>query len=216
MITKYLCLLLLTTTACFAQPPTTNSITPTEPKGFLVFEIERYLYSTRNGKGEQDGDLKQSFKVPLTPEFMANFKELPGQNSSGTGFYCRAGNSKSDSTGTGFMWWIRRTADHRWAINMWGKGTEAIAGVKLNSANCNVSQNVTIRNWEDLDMNYMLSFFSKDKGLNVSFTAKYLTAQEMKTAGPIPTAPVETADHSIIFKSENPAQSPIQIECGFQ
>jgi len=53
-----------------------------ETNGFLVIEIARLTYSDATNKS----CIKQSFKIPLTEEFMLNFKHVPSQNSSGTGF----------------------------------------------------------------------------------------------------------------------------------
>jgi len=183
-----------------------------EPNGFLVFEIDRYTYESG---GIEKSHIKQAFKIPLTEEFMSNFKNVPSQNSMGTGFWCSGGNVKNDNGGTRFMWWIHQTADHRWSINMWGKGFETVKGVKVNSWNPSASQYLTIKKWEDLDMAYMLSYVNKYDGLNVSFKVKYMTAKDIQTGGPIPAAPVKKADRSDLFKGDDISNSSLQMSCGF-
>src|SRR6266853_94413 len=173
----------------------TGIVGAVETNGFLVFEVGRYTYNSRDGR--QSGPcIQQRFKVPLTEEFMLNFKHVPGQNSSGTGFCCQGGNLKTSEGSTRFMWWIRKTADNRWAINMWGEGVETIKGVTMSSRNPKTSQNLTIKRWEDLDMNYMFSY----AGMNISFTAKYVTAKDIEAGGHIPAAGVQKADHSELFR----------------
>jgi hypothetical protein len=187
----------------------TNTITATnlsvETNGFLVFEVERVSW-------HNDGsEIKQKFKVPLTEEFLSNFKHLPNQNSSGTGFCCSGGDG-----GTQFMWWIRKTADNRWSINMWGEGLETIDGITVSSRNPKSSQSLVIKRLEDLDMSYMLSYLNKFDGINISFTAKYVAAKDIDADGSIPTAPVQKADRSILFKGDDLKNYPLEVSCLFQ
>jgi len=182
-----------------------------ETNGFLVFEVGRYTYSVTNNRAT--GPLiQQRFKVPLTEEFMSNFKGVPGQNSEGTGFCCAGGNLKTSEYSTGFTWWIHKTADNRWRINMWGEGVETINGVKFDSPRPTVSQDLTIRHWEDLDMSYMFSY----PGMNISFEAKYVAAKDIDADGPIPAAPVRKADRTELFKGDDLKQYPLEISCIFQ
>ncbi|MDB6024068.1 MAG: hypothetical protein JWM68_291 [Verrucomicrobiales bacterium] len=185
-----------------------------ETNGFLVFEVERYtfppVYTTKGST--KSSHVSQKFKIRLTEEFMANFKNVPSRNSSGTGFCCAGGNLKSSNGSTRFMWWIRKTADHRWMINMWGEGVETINGVMVSSRNPKTSDGLTIKRWEDLDMSYMHSY----DGMNISFTVKYVTAKEIEAGGPIPAAPVKKADHSDLFKGDDLRKLPLEISCDFQ
>jgi hypothetical protein len=187
-----------------------------ETNGFLVFEVERLTYNGRTN----ESNIKQSVKVPLTEEFMSNFKHAPSQNSSGTGFCCAGGNLKTSAGSTRFIWWIRKTADNRWAINLWGEGVETIRGVTVSSWNPKTSQTLTIKTWEDLDMSYMLSYggaLSPSGGnMNISFTVKYVTAKDIDADGPIPSAPVQKADHSQLFKGDDLSNLPLEISCLFQ
>ncbi len=128
----------------------TGMVGAVETNGFLVFEVERLAYTGRTN----ESDIKQSFKVPLTEGFMSNFKHAASQNSSGTGFCCAGGNLKTSAGSTRFTWWIRKTADNRWRINMWGEGVETMKGVTMSSRNPKTSHNLTITRWEDLDMGY--------------------------------------------------------------
>ena len=178
-----------------------------ETNGFLVFEVERY---TKGATSESK--IQQKFKVPLTEEFMSFFKKSPSQSSSGTGFCCNGGNLKASEGSTRFIWWIRKTADNRWGITMWGEGVETIKGVTITSRNPKASQNVTIKKWEDLDMGYMLSY----EGMGISFKAKYVTAKDIEADGHIPAAPVQKADHSELFKGDDLNSFPLEIRCLFQ
>jgi hypothetical protein len=184
-----------------------------ETDGFLVFEVERYTYPPAFTEGPTNSShIQQRFKVPLTEEFMSHFKNVPSQNRSGTGFCCKGGNLKTSESSTRFMWWIRKTADNRWSINMWGEGFETIKGVTMGSRNPRTSQNVTIKRWEDLDMSYMFSY----DGMNISFKAKYVTAKDIEAEGTIPAAPVQNADHSELFKGDGLSNLPLEISCLFQ
>jgi len=188
----------------------TGTVGALETNGFLVFEVDRNTYSDRDGR--QSGPrIQQRFKVPLTEEFMSNFRN-PRQNSSGTGFCCRGGNLKTSAGSTGFTWWIRKTADNRWSINMWAEGVETIKGVKIDSPRPKVSQNLTIKRWEDLDRSYMLSY----AGMNISFAAKYVTAKDIEAGGHIPAARVRKADHSELFRGDDLSNLPLEINCLFQ
>ena len=182
-----------------------------ETNGFLVFEVDRYTYSVTDGRASGPR-IQQLFKVPLTEEFMSNFRKPPSRNSSGTGFCCAGGNLKANEGSTRFMWWIRRTGDNRWRINMWGEGYETINGVKTDSPRPKVSQNLTLKRWEDLDMSYMFSY----AGMNISFTAKYVTAKDIEADGHIPAAPVQKADHSELFKGDDLSNLQLEIRCLFQ
>ncbi len=180
--------------------------------GFLVFEIDRYEYNA----GTKVSEVRQRFKVPLTERFLSNFKNGPSQHSAGTGFYCNGADLKTDTGSTRFMWWIRKTADGRWAVNMWGSGVETIDGRKEVSRNPCATQSLVIRRWADLDMRYMLSYVNGYHGLNVSFQAKYLPSKRLRSLGPVPTALVNKADGSLLFKPGNSAHYPIELHCGFQ
>jgi hypothetical protein len=202
---------LLWTLAFICFSPSTHAAG--EAKGFLVFEISRYTY-TQGTKGASNID--QKFKIPLTEEFISNFKRVPSQNSAGTGLWCSGGGINTIEGSTRFMWWIQKTTDHRWSINMWGEGVETIKGVKVQSRNPKASQDFRIKNWEDLDMQYMLSYVNNADGINVSFKAKYVSAQEMAAEGFIPTAPVQKADRAPLFKGDDLSKFPLEIHCGFQ
>jgi hypothetical protein len=124
-----------------------------------------------------------------------------------------SGDLKNGKGTTQFMWWIRKTTDDRWSINMWGEGVEMVKGVPISSRTARASQNLTIKKWEDLEMNYMLSY---DNGLNVSFKAKHVTPEDIKGLGPIPTVPIKMADRTILFEGDDLKNSPVEISCGFQ
>src|SRR5215469_9254119 len=85
--------------------------TASDTNGFLVFKIERQAYKTGTAPNPQ---IEQSFKIPLTSEFLSNFKNLPTQNSEGTGFNCNAHFDKPQNGDAGFSSWLERTSDHRW------------------------------------------------------------------------------------------------------
>ena len=213
-----LCLtLVLSVGFILSRADETNSITSTnsavETNGFLVFEIERFAYAEGHKGGSE---IKQKFKVPLTEEFLSNFKHLPSQHSSGTGLVCAGGNSNANDGKTHFLWWLQKTADNRWAINMWGEGDETINGVTRSSRNPAVSQSLIIKRLEDLDMTYQQSYVYNYDGINISFTAKYVAAKDIDADGTIPAAPVQKADGSILFKGDNLKNYPLEISCRFQ
>lgn len=184
-----------------------------ETNGFLVIAFERYSYSVGNTHASQ---IQQKFKVPLTEEFMLNFKNAPSQHSMGTGFCCVGGNLKTNKGSTHFSWWIRKTADNRWSINMWGKGFESIKGVTVNSWNPTASQSMTIKRLEDLDMTYMLSYENEYDGISVSFKAQYVTAKDIEADGPIASAQVQKANQTLLFKGDDLTNLPLEIRCVFQ
>ncbi len=192
----------------------TGVVGAVETNGFLVITIERLAYA---GPTNQS-DIKQSFKVPLTEEFMSNFKHVPSQRSSGTGFWCNGGDLKTIDGSTRFMWWIRKTTDNRWRINMWGEGVETINGVTVSSHSPKTSQNLIIRRWEDLDMSYMLTYGGNlsPSSMNISFRARYVTAKDIEADGPVPAAPVQKPDRSKLFKGDDLSKFPLEIRCGFQ
>jgi hypothetical protein len=199
--------------ALFAAFSFTRLEAQTNADGYLVFEIDRYTYDMGKPGGT---DVKQSFKVPLTAEFMAQFKHTPNQNSSGTGFLCAGGSPKPDSGETSFMWWIRQTVDHRWAINMWGEGFETLDGTPMQSHNPVVSQDVVIKHLEDLDMQYMLSYNGKDTGMNIAFKVTYVPARDIDANGVIPVAPVKKADGKDLFPGDDSSKLPLKLHCLFQ
>jgi hypothetical protein len=173
--------------------------------GYLVFEVERHSYSSGN---THPPDIHQKFKVPLTEGFMSNFKHSPNQNS--------GGNVKTNQGSTRFMWWIRKTADNRWRINMWGEGVETINGFTASSRNPKTSQNITVNRLEDIDMAYLLSYLNNLDGINVSFTAKYVSSEDIKTEGNIPAAAVRKADGTELFKGDDLKNFPLEVSCIFQ
>lgn len=185
----------------------------TGTNGFLVFDIERYTSAAGN---THVSDIHQKYKIPVTDEFMSNFKRVPSHISAGTGFWCNGGNLNDGDGDTRFMWWIQKMDDHRWSINMWGKGFETVNGLKLNSWNPCVSQYLTIERWEDLDMKYSLSYNNQYDGLGISFQAKYVAAEDLKAEGPVPTAPVKRADQSVLFQGDDPSHFQLKINCAFK
>ena len=189
-------------------------LTAAETNGFLVFEIDRYTYTADHPKDTKQ--VRQRFKIPLTAEFLANFKHTPSQNSSGTGFCGAGGNLKSAAGGTRFAWWIRQTTDHRWAINMWGNGVETIDGIQISSRSATSTQCQTIKRWEDLDMSCQLSYVQHYDGINVSFTARYVAAKDIDAEAPILAAPVKRADHTVLFPGDDQTDSPMDFSGLFQ
>lgn len=185
-----------------------------ETNGFLVFTIERGAY----GEGRPSGGsvVRQKFKVPLTEAFLSNFKHVSSQNSMGSEFYCGGGNLANSPGSTRFTWWLHKTADGHWSIRMWGAGFEIIKGVHLNSENPSVTECVTIKKLEDLDMSYNLSYVNMYDSVGISFGAKYMSDKEIQAAGFIPTAPVKKADHSDLFKGDISTNYPIMFQCAFQ
>jgi len=184
-----------------------------ETNGFLVFEVSRYTSAEGHSGGSE---IKQKFKVPLTEEFLSNFKHVPCQSSGGTGFCCSGGNLKTDESSTRFTWWLGKTADNRWSIHMWGEGFEKVSGLLLDSKDPSVTQCLTIRKLEDLDMSYNFSYVNKYDSIGVSFVAKYVTAKDIDNDGPIPLAPVRKADHSELFKGDDSRNYPLKVSCIFQ
>jgi len=185
-----------------------------EIKGYVVFEIDRGPYQLSKGSTPE---IKRSFKVALSDEFLARFRHKAGQNSSGTGFCFNGGNLTNVPDSTRFMWWIRQSSDGRWAINVWGKGSEIIDGVKISSWNPGSSQSLLIRNWEDLDMSSMLSYDGADShGLNVAFTVRYVPAKDLPQEKQIPTIPVHGENRSELIKGDDLSHCPIGASCSFQ
>ena len=99
---------------------------------------------------------------------------------------------------------------------MWGEGVETINGVTASSRNPKTSQNVTVKRWEDLDMSYMLSYLNNYDGINISFTAKYVSSEDIKAEGNIPAAAVRKADRTELFKGDDSKQYPLEVSCIFQ
>jgi len=184
-----------------------------QTNGFLVFEVNRYSYAQGSGTGSH---VKQSFKIPLNDEFLSQFKNVPSQHSSGTGFYCGGGALKEVAGSTAFAWWIRKAKDGRWEINMWGEGVETIDGMELHSRNPKTSEYMTIKRWEDLDMTHMLSYNGKGHGMNITFKARYVAAKDIDSEGMIPALPVKKADQLELFKGDAVDKCPLQLRGGFQ
>jgi hypothetical protein len=182
--------------------------------GFLVIEINRYAYSMNSGRSTSD--VTQRFKVPLTDEFLSNFKYGPTSERMGTGFSVSGGNLKAANGSTGFAWGIHRMTDHRWSIGMWGGGTEKVNGRELGMGNPGCSQDIVINKLEDLWMRYMLSFGNVPGGLNVSFTARFESAKEMQSEKPMAVPPVKKADGTMLFIGDDQSKQPINLECQFQ
>lgn len=177
-----------------------------DTNGFLVFKIGRLAYSTTNGSAISP-EIEQAFKIPLTPEFLSNFKHLPiPWKSQGTGFCCGGRIEKIPDGGfnVGFTWWLERTSDHRWHIHIWG------------SMNPTATQSVTIKNLEDLDMSYLASYVNMTNGVNESFDVKYMSADAIQHEGPIPTASVTRADRSELFKADRLTNCPEVLSGLFQ
>jgi len=175
-----------------------------DTNGFLVIEIERVAYNPTNGAAT-DPEIKQSFKIPLTPEFLSNFKNLPNDDRQGTGFWCGCHFANLRDDAPSFSWWLERTIDHRWHAHMWS-----------NAGNPSVTQDVAFKGLEDLDMFYQDSYVNIGKGVNVSFSAKYMSAEEIQHAGTIPMFPVKKADRSELFAGDSSTNCPIVMSGGFQ
>ena len=188
-----------------------------EPKGYLVFGIDRFVYLGSDTKGMET---KQEVKVPLTAEFMANFKNLGNQTRMGTGFYCL--NARLDGNGgTGFAWNIHKTNpyDNRWAITVWADGGEEINGARATARNPSVQENFVVRNLEDIEMNHMVSYsggLNPRGGVNVSFSVKYVSADDHKTLDSIPAAEVKKANGKVLFKGGDAASSSGHMSFSFQ
>ena len=178
--------------------------------GYLVLQIDRYTWKAANKDAK---DMKQSFKIPVTDEFRANFKRLPAQNTSGTGLCCSGGDLTSMPGSTRFMWWLERTTDQRWHVHMWANGVEKVDDRPLNSRNPSVTQEATFKTLEELDLSYDLSYVNDYDSLGVSFSVKYVPAKDL--AGSIPTLTVLRADRSCLFQGEA-TNAPIQLNGSFQ
>jgi hypothetical protein len=185
-----------------------------QTNGFLVFEIERDAYSTN---GRTVSDVTERFKIPLTDEFLSNFKHGPiPYQSMGTGFLCRGGVPAGKSGGMSFAWWMHRTKDHRWYINMWSDGAEKVNGRVMGMGNPSCSQEITIAKLDDLWMRYTLSFVNIPGGVNVGFTAKFEPAKDIVSEKTMLTPPVKRADGSMLFIGGDQSKQPINLDCLFQ
>jgi hypothetical protein len=65
-------------------------------------------------------------------------------------------------------------------------------------------------------LSYGGGFNSSGGDMNISFTAKYVTAKDIQADGPIIAAPVEKADHSELFKADGSSNLPLELSCLFQ
>jgi hypothetical protein len=173
-----------------------------ETNGFLVIEIDRYPYSKPDGKPTEP-EIKQSFKIPLTTEFLSNFKNPPNDHSTGSGFCC--GGQFNNHQDTGFMWWLNKTSNNRWHAHMW-----------MTASNPSVTQGLTFKSLEDLDMFYEQESVNNSGGVNVSFSAKYVSGEEIQHGGSIPTIPVKKADQSELFRGDSLTNCPIAASGSFQ
>jgi len=178
-----------------------------ETNGFLVIEISRYAYGTTDGKAAEP-EIKQSYKIPLTAEFLSNFKTPTNDHSKGNGFCCVSRFEKPQDAG--FMWWLEKTTNHRWYAHMWAS-----------LSNPSVTEGVTLKNLDDLDMSYEKSYVDAPKGMNVggvniSFSAKYVSNEEMLRKDFVPTAAVKKADQSYLFQGDTLTNCPILLNGLFQ
>lgn len=98
---------------------------------------------------------------------------------------------------------------------MWSHGSEAVDGINLNSSNPACTQSMVIPRLEDMDMSYQLSFVNKYDGLNVGFSAKYVTDQDINAGGPIPDAPVRKVGEPADLNLDPSSQIPL-VSCCFQ
>ena len=191
--------------------PVTRAASQTN--GFLVFEIDRYTYTMGNTNRQV---INQKFKVPLTEDFMSNFKHLPSHTSRGSAFLFTGGNLKTEPVGTHYTWSLIKTGVNRWRVEMWGSGAEKINGVTISSQNPVITQILRVKSLEDLDMDYMLAYNGNNGGINISFKAMYVPAKDMEDQGNIPDAPVLKADHTGLFKGDDLIQYPLVVNCRFQ
>ena len=65
-------------------------------------------------------------------------------------------------------------------------------------------------------MQYMLSYVHGNDGINISFQARYETLAELTAGGTIPTAPMQKANRTPLFKGDEASGLPMEIHCGFQ
>jgi hypothetical protein len=77
-------------------------------------------------------------------------------------------------------------------------------------------QEIVINKLEDLWMSYMLSFQNVPGGLNVSFTARFVSTKEMQSEKPMFIPPVKKADGSMLFIGDDQSKQPINLDCLFQ
>ena len=208
------CLALVLSCGLFGCSTTKLHSDAAKPLSFLVFEISRFNYDTTGHAGGTEN--KQKFKVPLTEEFVSNFKHTASHNGFGTELCCIGGTFTNGLGGTQFIWWIHKTADGHWSIRMWSSGFETIKEIQISSDNPSVSQYVTVKKLEDIDMSYMRSYVNIPDGLNISFGAKYMSAVDVQAEGYIPTASVKKTDHSNLFKGDVLTNCPITFSCAFQ
>ena len=115
-------LLLLPIPFILLRPPVGEA---RETNGFLVFEIDRVPWHSAGS------EIKQKFKVPLTAEFLSNFRHLPSQNSMGTGFGCGGGNPKTSPGGTRLPGGSARRPTIAGASICGAKGLKLWTGLKL-------------------------------------------------------------------------------------
>ena len=65
-------------------------------------------------------------------------------------------------------------------------------------------------------MSYLISYDNMPSGLGVTFSAKYVTAEDKKTLDAIPEVGVKKSDGSILFKGDDLSKCPLEIHCLFQ
>ena len=184
----------------------------------LLFEVNREFIGIHNGEGVKDVKLK--FKISVTGELLDEFKNTPKGHNGWNTFYCRGGQLKGSEGSTEFMWWVYKTQDNRWCFNLWGEGIETIHGIKIHAMNpC--QQRVTFKQLEDLDMQYWLTYLNRDMtngtpcGMNVSFSAKYVSAKLIGNGTTTPSISVKKLNESELFKGDDLSKYPLELRAGF-
>jgi hypothetical protein len=91
-----------------------------------------------------------------------------------------------------------------------------VRALSVSSHNPSVSQYVTFKAWEDIDMVYQLSYLNKRAdGLNVNFEVKYLPTSDSEVSK-ASLAPVRKADASVLIPGDKLENKTFKFNCGFQ
>lgn len=189
--------------------------------GYLLLTFVKASYSSGSTTpGMKNDTQSQSYKIQLSSDFYALFKNKPTPDSAGTELYCNVGEkTAADYSGIQFTQWFAPRDGGRVSTWFWASGFETVAGRQVSAENAKSQTTIGFPSWTTVDSSQMVSFNNDTAeeihGVNVSLSVKSVASDDpaLKTAL---SMPVRGADGSVVSAGDAQTTGAFSAGCAFQ
>lgn len=188
--------------------------------GYLLVSLTKYQYATGDVATAANQEQTLKLTVHVDDDFLAEFKNRPSSNSSGSLFYCSLRDSDQFAQGLGYVQWFGLGAqgDERLRSWFWAKGSQQVGDLVVPVWNGVATTRLKINGWSNVDTAHQLTFTNSSataiEGTNIDFSIRHAEVGDPELEGAVPAA-VKRADGSVLQEGAA-LPGPLAGQCAFQ